>query len=218
VKPFVKRQRNDAADAKAIAEAALRPTMRFVAIKSQEQQARGMIFRTRDLLVRRRTQLINALRGHLAEYGIVAHQGVASVKLLADAIEAVAVPLPLRFVELARLYLDQIEALDAKITDLEKVLKREAGRGDASARLQTMPGIGPITAMAIETLTPPIQTLNRGRDFAAWGAKEAGWLTGMLACKPRMLVAVALANKMARSAWTLLTKDEDFKIPACAAV
>src|SRR3954470_7227685 len=86
VKPFVKHQKNDAADAEAIAEAASRPTMRFVAVKSEAQQARAMVFRTRDLLIRQRTQLINALRGHLAEHGIVAPQGPANLKLLADAI------------------------------------------------------------------------------------------------------------------------------------
>ena len=85
VKPFVRRQKNDAADAEAIAEAASRPTMRFVALKTEEQQARSMIFRTRDLLVRQRTQLVNALRGHLAEHGIVAAQGLARVKALATA-------------------------------------------------------------------------------------------------------------------------------------
>ena len=79
VKPFVKRQKNDAADAEAIAEAASRPTMRFVAVKTEEQQARAMLFRTRDLLVRQRTQLINALRGHLAEFGVVAPQGPANL-------------------------------------------------------------------------------------------------------------------------------------------
>jgi hypothetical protein len=86
VKPFVRRQKNDAADAEAIAEAASRPTMRFVAVKTEEQQARSMIFRTRDLLVRQRTQLVNALRGHLAEHGIVAAQGLAKVKVLAAAL------------------------------------------------------------------------------------------------------------------------------------
>src|SRR5271157_5595016 len=86
VKPFVKRQKNDAADAEAIAEAASRPTMRFVAVKTAEQQARAMLFRTRDLLVRQRTQLINALRGHLSEHGVVAPQGPANVAILAQAI------------------------------------------------------------------------------------------------------------------------------------
>ena len=83
VKPFVPRQKTDAADAEAIAEAASRPTMRFVALKTEEQQARSMTFRTRDLLVRQRTQLVNALRGHLAEHGIVAAGGLAKVKVLA---------------------------------------------------------------------------------------------------------------------------------------
>ena len=83
VKPFVKRQKNDMADAETICEAAQRPTMRFVAVKTEEQQARGMLFRTRDLLVRQRTQTINALRGHLAEFGVVAPQGPAHVNRLA---------------------------------------------------------------------------------------------------------------------------------------
>jgi transposase len=90
VKPFVRRQKNDAADAEAIAEAASRPTMRFVAVKTEEQQARSMIFRTRDLLVRQRTQLVNALRGHLAEHGIVAAQGLAKVKVLAATLRETA--------------------------------------------------------------------------------------------------------------------------------
>ena len=87
VKPFVKRQKNDAADAEAICEAAQRPTMRFVAVKGEEQQVRAMLFHTRDLLVRQRTQTINALRGHLAEFGVVAPQGVAHVGRLALALE-----------------------------------------------------------------------------------------------------------------------------------
>jgi transposase len=95
VKPFVKRQKNDAADAEAIAEAASRPTMRFVAVKTEEQQARAMLFRTRDLLVRQRTQLINALRGHLSEHGVVAAQGQAHVKVLEGAIEDQMATLPL---------------------------------------------------------------------------------------------------------------------------
>ena len=109
VKPFVKRQKNDAADAEAIAEAASRPTMRFVAVKTAEQQARAMLFRTRDLLVRQRTQLINALRGQLSEQGVVAPQGPANVAILAQAIEDMTPSLPLLVVELARVYLDQID-------------------------------------------------------------------------------------------------------------
>src|SRR6202162_103733 len=105
VKPFVKRQKNDAADAEAIAEAASRPTMRFVAVKTEEQQARAMLFRTRDLLVRQRTQLINALRGHLAEHGIIAAHGLAKVKVLATAMRDTASLHPL-VRELGQRYLD----------------------------------------------------------------------------------------------------------------
>src|ERR1700760_1350480 len=82
VKPFVKRQKNDAADAEAICEAAQRPNMRFVAVKSEEQQASGLVFRTRDLLVKQRTQTINAIRGHLTEYGWVAPRGASWVAFL----------------------------------------------------------------------------------------------------------------------------------------
>ncbi len=103
VKPFVKRQKNDMADAEAIAEAAVRPTMRFVAVKSEEQQAAAMAYRTRDLLVRQRTQTINALRAHLAEQGIVAPVGPAHVGRLAAVVEGEDGALPATVRDLARL-------------------------------------------------------------------------------------------------------------------
>ena len=168
VKPFVKRQKNDAADAEAIVEAASRPTMRFVAVKTEEQQARAMLFRTRDLLVRQRTQLINALRGHLSEHGVVAAQGAANVKVLEEAVEDQGTSLPLLVVELARVFLDQIEGLSKRISGLEKVTAHEAACGETTRRLQTMPGVGPITALAIETFAPPMDVFKCGRDFAAW--------------------------------------------------
>src|SRR4249919_2951167 len=124
VKPFVKRQKNDAADAEAIAEAASRPTMRFVAVKTEEQQARSMIFRTRDLLVRQRTQLINALRGHLAEHGVIAPQGSANVRLLAAALNYADRSLQSLVRDIGAVYLEQISILNVKIGDLEKVLRR----------------------------------------------------------------------------------------------
>jgi transposase len=114
-KPFVKRQKNDAADAEAIAEAAIRPTMRFAAIKTGEQQARAMLFRTRYLLVRQRTQLINALRGHLTEHGIVVPQGPTNVKVLEQAMEEEATSLPLFITELARAHLGQIGQLSERV-------------------------------------------------------------------------------------------------------
>jgi transposase len=141
--------------------------MRFVAVKTEEQQARAMLFRTRDLLVRQRTQLINALRGQLSEHGVVAPQGPANVAILAQAIDEMT-SLPLLVVELARVNLDQIDGLSEKVAGIEKAIACEAKRGAMTRRLQTMPGVGPTTAMAIETLAPPMEAFRRGRDFAAW--------------------------------------------------
>jgi len=263
VKPFVKRHKNDAADAEAIAEAASRPTMRFVAVKTEAQQARAMLFRTRDLLVRQRTQMINALRGHLAEHGVVAAQGPAHLKRLADAVADDGSGLPTMVRELGQLFLEQIALLDEKTAALDKRLRIAARDAETTKRLQTMPGVGPITAVAVETFAPALETFRRGRDFAAWlglvplqrstGGKqrlgqiskmgqrdirrllitgamavvraavrsrppEASWLARMLARKPRMLVAIALANKMARGIWAMLTKQEDFRDPVATTV
>ena len=126
VKPFVKRHKNDSADAEAISEAALRPTMHFVAVKTEAQQAQGMLFRTRDLLVRQRTQIINALRGHLAEFGVVAPQATAQVRRLESALENGGSSLPEAVVELGRLLLERIEELDEKICGLDKRLRESA--------------------------------------------------------------------------------------------
>ena len=262
VKPFVKRHKNDAADAEAITEAALRPTMRTVPVKSETQQSRAMLFRTRDLLVRQRTQLINALRGHLAEYGIVAAKGIIHLKQLQEAITAPDAELPPAVCRIGQMFLAQINEISEKVVALEKSVRREAARGKITARLQTMPGIGPISAMAIEAFAPPMDSFRRGRDFSAWlglvplqrssggkqvlgrtskmgqrdirslliigamavirstlrrGASTAGtWLARMLERKPRMLVAIALANKMARSIWAMLTRQENYRTPATA--
>ena len=168
VKPFVKRQKNDAADAEAICEAAQRPTMRFVAVKGEEQQARAMLFHTRDLLVRQRTQTINALRGHLAEFGVVAPQGVAHVGRLASALEDPGSGLPGAVRALGGVLLGQIADLDAKIGGLEKELRACARQDEQAARLMTIPGIGPINAMALQAFAPPMESFRRGRDFSAW--------------------------------------------------
>ena len=261
VKPFVKRQKNDATDAEAICEAGLRPSMRLVAVKGEEQQARAMLFRTRDLLVRQRTQTINALRGHLAEFGIVAPQGRAHVARLAAALEEPGSALPAPVCELGTLLLEQIAGLDAKIAGLEKEIHVHARRDADAVRLMTIPGVGPICAMAIQAFAPPMESFRCGRDFAAWlglvprqhstGGKprlgkiskmgqrdlrrllvcgamavvrwavrrgETGdpWLARMLARKPRMVVAVALANRMARIAWALMVNKEVYRAPAAA--
>ena len=168
VKPFVKRQKNDAADAEAITEAAQRPTMHFVAVKTEAQQAQAMLFRTRDLLVRQRTQTINALRGHLAEFGVVAPQGTAQVGRLAQVIESGDSGLPEPVLELGRLLLDRIDELDEKISGVDKKLRVSAREDEETARLMTIPGIGPITALAIQAFAPPMETFRRGRHFSAW--------------------------------------------------
>jgi transposase len=168
VKPFVKRQKNDAADAEAICEAVQRPTMRFVAVKSAEQQAAAIVFRARDLLVRQRTQTINAIRGHLAEFGMIATQGPFHVAKLTSAIEDHDTDIP----ELARpilsLLAEQLRSLDERIAVLDHELARRVKKDAEVKRLMTIPGIGPITATAFVALAPTAQTFKRGRDFAAW--------------------------------------------------
>ena len=220
-----------------------------------------MLFRTRDLLVRQRTQTINALRGHLAEHGLVAPQGIVQMKRLADAVNDEASRLPETVRDLGQLHLDQIEALTVRIFELDKRLRLAAAEAETTRRLQTMPGVGPITAVAVETFAPPMEDFRRSRDFAAWlglvprqhstggkarlgktskigqrdirrllitgamaviqaaarrGTSRIMWLERMLAKKPRMLVAIALANKMARGLWAMVTKQQDYRNPAAA--
>ncbi len=168
VKPFVKRQKNDAADAEAICEAAQRPSMRFVAVKDEEQQASGVVFRARDVLVRQRTQCINALRGHLTEYGWVVAKGATHVPSLIDQIEHPNCQLP----ESARLILEvlvaNLRSLEANIAVLDVEINRRSKEDPLARRLMTIPGVGPITATAIVALAPAAGTFKSGRDFAAW--------------------------------------------------
>lgn len=170
VKPFVKRQKNDALDAEAICTAVLQPGMRFVAIKSEEQQAGAILFRTRDLMVRQRTQAVNAIRGHLAEFGHVAPHGTAHLERL-DAIvqdEATDMALPTAAREMLREMFDLVKGLDERIARLDKEIGRRAREDEGARRLMTIPGIGPITATALMALAPPAETFSRARDFAAW--------------------------------------------------
>ncbi|MBB4201172.1 transposase [Rhodoblastus sphagnicola] len=261
VKPFVKRQKNDIADAEAIAEAASRPTMRFVAVKSVEKQASAMVFKTRDLLVRQRTQTVNALRGHLAEYGVIAPQGLANLDRLVSEVRSSTSGLPAIVTELSELLLEHIAALDERIANFDRQLREQVRTDETAKRLTTVPGIGPICAAAIVALAPSPEIFAKGRDFAAWlgltprqhstggkarlgavsrmgqrdlrrlliigamsvvrwaarrGAPAGSWLARMLAKKPRMLVATALANKMARVVWALLAHGGIYEVPAAA--
>lgn len=262
VKPFLKRQKNDAADAEAIVEAAQRPTMRFVEPKSEEQQCRTVIFRTRERMVNQRTELVNALRAHLYEFGFVAPQGIGHLGRLVEVVEDKHCALPDLVRDTCCDLLDQIWRLTDRIDALKNKIDALSKEGEMSKRLRTMPGVGPIAALAIETFAPSMETFKCGRDFAAWlglvprqnstggkqklgktskmgqrdirrlliigamavvrwasrkGAPEGSWLGRMLAKKPRMLVAIALANKMARGIWAMLTKQEAYRNPATVA-
>lgn len=261
VKPFVKRQKNDAADAEAIVIAAQRPEMRFVEPKSAEQQSRAILFRARERLVRQRTELINALRACLYEYGHAVPQGAHQIKRIAEILDAPNSDLPDLMREECTELLDQIAEQTRRINDRTAKIKKLAAEADRARRLQTIPGVGPLTALAVEAFAPPMENFKCGRDFAAWlglvprqfssGGKErlgrisragqadirrlliigamsrlnwmgrksipeTSWLARMVARKPRMLVAIALANKMARTIWALLTKNEDYQVPAQA--
>jgi transposase len=168
VKPFVKRQKNDAADAEAICEAAQRPSMRFVAVKDEAQQANSVVFRARDVLVRQRTQCINALRGHLTEYGWVVAKGTTHVATLIDQIEDPNCQLPESARSVFRVLITTLTALEENIAILDVEISRRSKEDAVARRLMTIPGVGPITATAIAALAPPVETFRRGRDFAAW--------------------------------------------------
>lgn len=263
VKPYVKRGKTDAIDAEAICEAVSRPTMRFVPVKTIECQASQMALRSRDLLVRQRTQTINALRGHLAELGIVAAKGLAKADTLAavvldDADERV----PMSARKALSVLVDQLRSLTDRIQQLERDIVADVRASQTGCRLTTIPGVGPITAATLQALAPDPAAFASGRHFAAWigltprsnssGGKErigriskmgnpalrsllvAGatavimharrgrpmstWLRRLLGRRPPKVVAIALANKMARIAWALLAKGGVYNrgLPATA--
>lgn len=167
VRPIVKRHKNDAADAEAIAEAASRPTMRTVVAKTHQQQSRAVLPRTRDLILRQRTQLINALRTRLTESGRVAPKSTADIKPLSEVLEDPRNGLLEVVTDVGSHYLGQIAMLTEQITRIDKRVRIEA-TGDYNACIfQTMPGIGQITAMAVLVFAPPIEIFRRGRAFAA---------------------------------------------------
>jgi transposase len=258
VKPFLKRQKNDAADAEAIVEAALRPTMRFVEPKTQEQQARAVAFRTREQLVKQRTEAVNALRSHLYEFGYVAPEGIGYLPRLERVVEDADADIPDLARDICRMLLEQIAHLTDRIKALKAKITALSNEAEMPRRLQTMPGVGPITALAVETFAPPMEQFRRGRDFAAWlglvprqhssggkqklgktskmgqrdirrllvigatavirwasrrGAPAGSWLARMLERKPIPVVAVALANKMARGIWAMLSRGESYRGP-----
>ena len=262
VKAYVKRNKNDAADAEAICEAVRRPSMRFVPVKSAEQQGQLMQHRTRDLLMRQRTQVINALRAHLAELGITAAQGREGIRdLLAIIADDGDARLPIDARASLIVLAAQLQAIQTLIGSMEKRIIARHRSSEASKRLQTIPGIGILGASTIATMVTDPKAFRSGRDFAAWvglvprqdstgGKRKLGpiskqgdrylrrilvvgahavlkrarlhpqkypWLTQLLARRPFKVVAIALANKMARVAWALLAKGETYRVPRLAA-
>ncbi len=261
VRPFVKRQKNDAADAEAIVIAARQPEMRFVAAKTVDQQSRAAVFRGRERLVHQRTADVNALRALLHEHGHVFPQGTRNLSRMKILVEDETTDLHALIREECMDLLAQISEKTRRIIERTTKLKMLATESDRARRLQTMPGVGPLTAIAVEAFGPDMTQFKTGRDFAAWlglvpkqhssggrerlgrmtkagqadirrlliiGAMsrlgwlgrrtitEGSWLSRMLARKPKMLVAIALANKMARQIWAMLTKNEDYRDPALA--
>ena len=234
--------------------------MRLVTVKTEQTQARSMLFRTRALLVQQRTQTVNALRGHLAEFGLVAARGVANVERLWHALMQREHALPDLVGPTAELLFDRIAVLTAQIGSLDAQIRSLVKEQEEFRRLMTIPGVGPMCAMGVHAFAPPMETFGRGRDFAAWigltprddstgGGQRLGritkmgqrdlrrllvqgatavvqharrrkvidpWLIRMLAEKAPKLVAVALANKMARVIWALSVKGENYHPPTTA--
>jgi transposase len=254
VKAYVRRNKTDAADAAALCEAVRRVGISAVPIKSEAQQAVLVLHRTRELLVRQRTMTANALRGHLAEFGIVAAQGAAGLRKLMTRLGEMALPEEARFtLELAAA---QWRGLDETIGALERRIVAWHKSNETSRRLATIPGIGPLTASALAASVGEPRAFKTGRHFAAWlgltprewssgmkrrqggiskrgdgylrrllilGAhavmRQAGrrtprpgdpWLSELSRRRPNAVVAVALANKMARIAWVVMTRGETY--------
>ncbi len=169
VKPYVKRQKNDAADAEAICEAVTRPNMRFVPVKTEEQQSVLVLHRSRDLLMRQRTMILNAIRAHFAEFGIIAAQGPRRVaKLVGRLSDRDDLGLP-TIARSALLSLgDQLENLAEEIGKIERQLLVWHRQSAASQRLETIPGVGIITATALAASVPDPAVFRSGRQFAAY--------------------------------------------------
>jgi transposase len=259
-KPYVRRNKNDAADARAICEAVSRPSMRFVPIKTVEQQADSVAHKARQMLVKQRTMARNSLRGLMAEFGIIVPQGPQHIGKL---LTILADPEDLRVPAVARAALttmrEVLSVLEKQIDALDKDIKLRV-RGNSTARhLDTIPGFGPILSSAIAAIVTDPRHFDSGRDFAASlglvprqdgtggkvklgpiskrgngylrrllvngatavlngkNARNDPWRAKLLESKPKKLAAVALANKMARIAWAVMTRQEDFRPRAVAA-
>ncbi len=208
VKPYVKRGKSDAADAEAICEAVTRPTMRFVEVKSPEQQAILSLHRARSLIVRQRTQTINTLRGLLAEFGIVFAQGVGqAVRFAKRVAQGEAPDLPPVALDTILDLSEQLLSLHGRVLWYGRKLTQAAKSEPRIALLQTIPGIGPITASAIVASIGSAEQFRSGRDFAAWlgltpinrstgGKERLGRISKMGDRYIRNLMVVGMTSRM----------------------
>lgn len=166
VKGYVKRGKTDQADAEAICEAVSRPSMRFVPVKSADRQALLMTHKAREFLVRQQTQTVNAIRAHLGEFGIVLPKGVQNADRLIAACDRTDLPAPAR--KALNLPADQLVDTQRRIDELTADVRADAKANEAAQRLQTIPGIGPITASALVATLPDVSDFRSGRDLSAW--------------------------------------------------
>lgn len=259
VKAYLKRQKNDAADAEAICEAVTRPNMRFVAIKSSEQQGVMSLHRVRVTLMRQRIQLSNAIRGHMTEHGVVAPVGREGLgRLIAAAASDERLPADLRAA--VAMLATQLSLVNEQVLDLDRRIRSSARATEVGRRLMEVPGVGPVAASAIVATIADPRIFKSGRNLAAWiglvprqnssGGKERlggitkrgdgylrqmlvvgalaviryaqrhgtrrPWLVQLLARRSTKIAAVALANKMARMIWAIMTSGQRYREPAAA--
>ena len=258
VKPYVKRNKTDGRDAEAICEAMSRPTMRFVSVKSEDAQAVLAMHRTRALLVRQRTMSANALRATLAEFGIVAAQGNAGLRMLLEQVASQTCPIPAPAQAALSLLARQWEQVDTAVHEFDRRIARVAREQEAAQRLMEIPGVGPLGATAVLAKVADVGVFGSARDFAAWlgltpresgtgGKQRSGaiskqgdrplrqllimgarsrlnqvrvrgtddrWLLDLLARRPVKVVVVALAAKMARIIWAMLTTGQHYRANA----
>ena len=261
VKPYVKRSKNDASDAEAICEAVTRPTMRFVGVKSSEQQSVLVLHRTRLVLTRQRTQIGNAIRAHLAEFGIVAPVGrLGFDRLLAVVGDENDHRVPSSARTCLAMLVDQYRLVLGHLLETDRAIRTHSRASELGRRLQEIPGVGPLVASALIATVPDPQMFRTGRSLSAWlglvprqnssGGKErlggitkAGdtylrkmmfvgamavirhaerygtckpWLIKLLSRRHPRIAAVALANKIGRIAWALMTSGERYREPVAA--
>ena len=260
VKPYVKRQKNDAADAEAICEAVTRPTMRFVEVKSPAQQSVMVLHRVRQTLMRQRILLSNTIRAHMAEFGLAAPIGREGLQGLIQLIEAGDPRVPDEATICLEFLVAQLRLVNVQVLETDRKIRTSARSTEVGRRLMTIPGVGPVLASALVATVAEPKAFKSGRNLAAWiglvprqnssGGKERlggitkqgdrylrqllvvgalavvryaerhgtrrPWLVQLLAKRPTKVATVALANKIARIVWAIMTNGESYREPAAA--